>query len=132
MDVVFPLFVTDVDLSDPELFSVASLEAAERGELNEDNIMFGDFLIWDADGFRVKATVEPTDAHWLKLTCTGIEDMQGLLEALTRYATAVGLPSGAAKGLGPAETLRAIQEREMQQLQEERQKRRWYQFWRRD
>jgi hypothetical protein len=130
MAVTFPLYVTDVDLTAAELFSVQSFEAAESGELSEDNITFGDFLIWDANGFRVNATVEPRGPHWLKLTSTGIQDMQGLLEALSRYATAVGLGPEAIEGLGPGEALRTIEEREKQQLQEDRQKRRWYQFWR--
>jgi hypothetical protein len=125
MDVVFPLFVTDVDLSDPQVFCVASLEAAERGQLNQDNIVFGDHLIWDANGSRVNATVEHEGPHWLKLASTGTQDMHGLSEALSRYAAAVGLPSGAVEGLQPTEAFRAIQEREMQQLEEERQKRRW-------
>lgn len=130
MDVIFPLYVADSELADPTLlFCVESLEAAEGGELCEDNVLFGDFLIWDARGFRVNATVERGRPHWLKLTSTGIQDMQGLLEALSRYARAVGLPWEDVKGLGPAEALKRIKELENCQRQERSKKRPWYQFW---
>jgi hypothetical protein len=130
VSVEFPILY--IDPTDPQstVYVIDSLRSAEGGELEYFDVKDENFVIWDSHGVRVHAAVRDDEVHWLELTATGTEDMQGLREAISRYAESTGVPATDLQGLTPFEAVRRIEEVAQQRDRERRRARRWYQFWR--
>ncbi len=125
MAVQFPLFVYEP--GDPtSLYVVQSLDAAERGEIEQLDVEHENFVFWDATGVRVRAAVRRAGDHWLELTATGPEDMPGLRRAIVDYALSVGVPPEDVLALAPSDAVNKLEEAAARRGGP----RRWYQFWR--
>lgn len=125
----FPIFVTEKDERVTEVIAYDSTEEIEQC-LEEIDIENEEYLAWDSEGKRLSLRIEHREHHWLRVTPTGLGDMDGLRTAIRGYAEAFGLPPEVAEGCTLAEAVRRIEGVEECPDRERRGNRRWYEFWR--
>ena len=128
MEVRFPVYLTARFGRSTEVKSFSSREVMEA-YLEPMDVEDDEYLAWDAEGVALRLKVEASSGHrqWLKLVLTGVGDLDGLYEAISRHALKLGRILDADLQSSPADLLQQVK-----LLEEERRKLRqtWWHFWR--
>lgn len=128
MGVQFPVFLTARFGRSTDIRSFSSVEAMES-YLEPIDVEDDEYLAWDSEGvaLRFKVDISSSGRHWLRLIATGVMDLDGLCEAISRHALKLGIILDADPQCPPVDLLRQVKvvEEEQRKLQ-----RPWWQFWR--
>jgi hypothetical protein len=128
MEVQFPVFLTARFGRTTEVRSFSTVEAMET-YLEPIDVEDDEYLAWDSEGVALRFKVEAAGGgrHWLRLIGTGVRDLDGLCEAITRHALRLGLLLEADPECPPLNLLEQVKivEEEQRRLQ-----RPWWHFWR--
>ncbi len=128
MEVQFPVFLTARFGRATEVRSFSTVDAMET-YLEPIDVEDDEYLAWDSDGVALRFKVDAGNGgrHWLRLIATGVRDLDGLCEAISRHALKLGLMLDADPQCPPLDLLEQVKlvEEEQRRLQ-----RPWWRFWR--
>ena len=128
MEVELPIFLTARFGRSTDVRSFSSVEAMES-YLEPIDVEDDEYLAWDSGGVALRLNVEAARGgrHWLGLVPTGVKDLEGLCEAISRHALKLGIILDAHPQCSPAELLKQVRFVEEEQR---RLRRPWWRIWR--